>query len=195
MEHKPSTAQSPAPNRQQRFVQSLLQRCQQDKGLAAALRRADNPATEYQSWEFLAAHHIDLEQNSQRLPYTTIAAALARSKITHNGSLPLGQALARSYPSEKNDQKNSPAKARLRRLLACNQLDELCPVLRPLLTLIDSRLPGQLDYARLLTELCYFERHPEQSKARWAQSFYQTTNKSVTEQESADALDYQPATA
>ena len=58
-------------NKSERFVDLTIERCKQDNGLAAALRRADNPDTEYQSWEYLSAF-TDLDQASQRLPYAVI---------------------------------------------------------------------------------------------------------------------------
>ena len=67
-------------SREERFVKEVLQQIHGDKGLSARLRRADNPDTEYQSWELLARYGINLEWESQRLPYTTIVAALARTK-------------------------------------------------------------------------------------------------------------------
>ena len=69
----------------ERFVQNCTFRCSQDKGLAARLRRADNPATEYQSWEFLVGFGVDLEKDYQRLPFATVAAAIAKSKAAENG--------------------------------------------------------------------------------------------------------------
>ena len=38
-------------SRDQRFVETVISCCDSDKGMAARLRRADNPATEYQCWE------------------------------------------------------------------------------------------------------------------------------------------------
>jgi len=58
------------------FVNYIISRCQADNGLRAALKRADNPATEYQSWEVLAGFQVNLEYDNQRLPYATIAAAI-----------------------------------------------------------------------------------------------------------------------
>lgn len=164
-------------NRDDGFVASAIARCRDDKGLAARLRRADNPATEYQSWEFLAAWHIDLERDDRRLPYATIAAAIARAKPEANGSLTLGQAIALSY---KDRSKDDQAKARLRRVLACDELPELCRVLRPVLTLVESRVTQVLDYARLLKQLGQFgaasrrgdDAWQQRIKAQWAQEFY-----------------------
>lgn len=165
--HKMPTAESNT-NKEQKFVEFVIQRCNQDKGFAARLRRADNPSTEYQSWEILGPW-IELDQIWQRLPYATVAAAIARSKTDKNGSLSLGRAMALSYAEKGATSKNDQAQARLRRLLACNDVKEVCRVIRPVLTLIDSKLGQPLDYGKLLSELRYFG---EKSKIRWAQDFY-----------------------
>lgn len=153
------------------FVSYVIERCQVDNGFRAALKRADNPATEYQSWEILAGFHVNLEWENQRLPYATIAAAVARSYIQNNGSTPIGQAIAICY---QDGNKSDQAKAKLRRLLACDTTPEACRILRPLLTLIASRNGVTLDYASLLEDMLRFHSDISQThiKARWAQGFY-----------------------
>lgn len=169
----PPTAPS---EREARFVARVIQRCGADKGLAARLRRADNPATEYQSWEFLADCGIPLDHDSERLPFATVAAYIAKAKLQANGSYGLGRAIAACFDDgSQSDQ----AKTWLRRLLACDEPIELCRILRPLLALIDSR--GQtLDSIRLLKQLRQFsiaahtgdDRWLQNIKAQWAQEFY-----------------------
>uniref|UniRef100_A0A3B0LXI5 Uncharacterized protein n=1 Tax=Arsenophonus endosymbiont of Trialeurodes vaporariorum TaxID=235567 RepID=A0A3B0LXI5_9GAMM len=68
------------PNRSSAFVDYLFQHCQQDKGFATRMRRGDNPATEYQCWETLAAFGVNPEYPNNRLPFALIAAAVARSE-------------------------------------------------------------------------------------------------------------------
>ncbi|MCK2126364.1 type I-E CRISPR-associated protein Cse2/CasB [Thauera aromatica] len=157
------------PSREERFVAGVLKLCAENKGMAARLRRADNPATEYQSWELLAAYGIDLEQERERLPFVTVAAAIAKAKVERNGSLGLGRAIAASY---ENGSASDQAKARLRRLLACDDLAELCRILRPLLSLIDSKVAQPLDYIRLLKQLRRFPFNAQQVRVQWAQEFY-----------------------
>lgn len=165
-----------ASGREASFVARVIRRCGEDKGLAARLRRADNPATEYQSWEFLADCGISLDHESERLPFATVAAYIAKAKLDENGKQGLGRAIAACFDEgNQSDQ----AKARLRRLLACDEPIELCRILRPQLALIDSR--GQrLDCARLLKQLRQFaiaahtgdDRWLQNIKAQWAQEFY-----------------------
>lgn len=155
-------------NKEQQFVQFVIERCKQDKGFAARLRRADNPATEYQSWEILGPW-VNLEDKYQRLPYATVAAAIGRAKAETNGTLSLGKALADAYAEKGSTQYSDQAKARLRRLLACDSVEEVCRVIRPILTLIDGKVAQPIDYGKLLGELRYFG---ERSKIRWAQDFY-----------------------
>ncbi len=154
---------------EQRFVDTVIARCNKDKGLAARLRRADNPVTEYQSWEVLGSLGVDLEKDYQRLPFVTVAAAIAKSKAERNGNLALGRAIAACY--EDGNQSNQ-AKARLRRLLACDELAEACRILRPILTLIDSKVGQPLDFIRLLKQLRNFHFNGQRVKTQWAQEFY-----------------------
>lgn len=167
--------QSSAPSgvsisREQRFVETVLERCAKDKGMAAKLRRADNPATEYQSWELLGWFGVDLEKDYERLPFVTMAAAIAKSKAERNGTLPLGKAIAGCYDDGKD---SAQAKAKLRRLLASSDMAELCRILRPVLTLISSKVGQPLDYVRLLRQLRFFTYESgHRTKAQWAQEFY-----------------------
>ena len=155
-------------SREERFVAGVLKRCAVDKGMAARLRRADNPGTEYQSWELLAAYGVDLASERERLPFVCVAAAIAKGKAQHNGPLGLGHAIAACYDGAASGQ----AKARLRRLLACEDLAELCRILRPLFSLIDSKSGQGLDYVRLLSQLRRFPFTAQQVRAQWAQEFY-----------------------
>jgi CRISPR system Cascade subunit CasB len=157
------------PDKASSFVAHILARCLDDKGFAARLRRADNPATEYQSWELLASFGISLEYDHPRLAYQTVAASLARAKIADNGNLSLGRAIAACYEDGNN---NDQAKARLRRLLACDDLAELCRILRSQLSLIDSKAGQALNYQRLLKQLLAFHFDSQKIKAQWAQEFY-----------------------
>ena len=155
------------------FVGYILERSQVDNGFAARLRRADNPATEYQSWDVLAGFGVSLEMDHSRLAYQTVAAAIARAKPEANGNLTLGRALADCY--EKGYEKGNDddqAKTQLRRLLACDDVGELCRILRSQLSLIQSKVRQALDYETLLKQLLAFPYDSQRIKARWAQDFY-----------------------
>lgn len=162
---------TPKNSREEGFVRAIIEKCNTDKGLAARLRRADNPSSEYQSWDVLASFGVDLEKEHQRLPFVTIAAAIAKAKAEKNGSASLGKALISCYDDGRD---STPGKARLRRLLACDNLAEACRILRPIFTLIDSKSTQGVDYARLLKQLrrFAFEDSRQQVRAQWAQDFY-----------------------
>ncbi len=165
------------PSRSESFVIRTIEQCQKDKGLAAGLKRADNPATEYQCWEHLAAFNIDLEKDYQRLPYATIAAAIAKAKVESNGVMGIGRGISLCYEEGNN---SDQAKAKLRRLLACESVEETCRILRPLFSLIESKVNLPLDYTQLLNDLLKFHFDNQRVKTRWAQDFYkQFTNKEI----------------
>lgn len=156
-------------SREEAYVQYIINRCQQDNGTAAKMRRADNPDTEYQSWEILAGFNIDLDKPWERLPYAVVGAAIAKSKIEQNGTVGLGRAIANCYDEgSKSDQ----AKAKLRRLLACRSSEEVARIVRPLLTLISSKTTLTLNYTELLKQLRGFYWQSNRVREQWAADFY-----------------------
>lgn len=158
-------------NDSQLFISFIIKNiAQNNKGCLAAFRRADNPATEYQCFEYLARFQIDLTKEYERLPYATIGAAIAKAKVKENGREGIGQALAKCY---EDGNMSDQAKAKLRRLLACDSIEEVCRILRPLLSLIYAK-NILLDYAQLLNELRKFSMDNQSVKKKWAQTFYNT---------------------
>lgn len=154
--------------KEERYVKSVIERIKTDTAMAAALKRADNPATEYQAWEYLADFRIDLENPQERIPYITISAAIARVKPDQDGYYSLGTAIASCYEEGKD---SDQARSKLRRLLVCDTIEEVCTILRPLLGLIASR-GKNVAYGRLLNQLVWFAHNPQKIKIKWAQEFF-----------------------
>ncbi len=146
------------------FIEYVIERLKNDNAFGAALRRADNPATEYQSWEYLS-RWCDLEMAWERRPFATIASAIAHAKPAVDGSLGIGKSIAACY---EDGNMSDAARSRIRRLLACDSTEEACNILRPLLSLISSH-GGRVGYGKLLTELLCFG---DKTKAKWAVDFY-----------------------
>jgi CRISPR system Cascade subunit CasB len=159
------------------FVISRLNAPNANSAFGATLRRADNPQTEYQSWEYLTKW-CDITNAREQKAYTTIAAALARAKPQSNGKNGIGRALALCYSDEGhyNGSEKDAAISKMRRLLACESSMEACAILRPLLNLIASKSANaNLDYALLLKQVLYSDAgFTEWVKPRWAQDFYHT---------------------
>jgi len=151
-------------SRGQEFVNFVLVRMDKDNAFGAALRRANNPATEYQSWEHLV-RWCDIDKDWELRPFATVAAAIAFAKPKTDGTMGIGKAIAACYD---DGNKSDAAKSKLRRLLACNSGEEACGILRPLLRLIASR-GVRLSYGQLLNELLWFN---DGQKQEWAIDFY-----------------------
>jgi CRISPR system Cascade subunit CasB len=98
-----------------------------------------------------------------------IGSAIAKAKVEQNGTVKIGQAIARCY--EEGNQSDQ-AKAKLRRLLACDTTEEVCRILRSLFSLISSKGGVVLDYVSLLNDLCYYNQYSQRVKSQWAQDFY-----------------------
>lgn len=157
-----------------RFVEYALARAKTDTGYGARMRRADNPDTEYQAWGDLAAF-VDLEKDRERLPFALIGAALCRAKPEADGRFGIGAALSKCYEGSEKDSKEKPGAARLRKLLACSNIKDICQALRPLLPMLAEKSALPLSYAKLLTELlCFESRSQERIKRRWDMQFFGT---------------------
>lgn len=161
-----------------KLLAGVIVRCKNDSAFRAALKKADNPDTEYQSWEYLAEYGVNLEYEDSRYPYTTVFAAAARSDKPADGNMKLGRALFEAY---ERDRDSEPARARLRRILACDSTAEVCTILRPVLRLISGKGIA-VSYGLLLRDLKYFNNHPEQTKASWAQQFFGTVREGKQEE-------------
>lgn len=160
-------------NREENFIDYIIKLIYSNgvlnRRICAVLRRADNPSTEYQAWEYLS-RFVDL-QHAECCAFALIAAAIAKDEISKDGYCGIGEAIARCYD---NGRDSDQARNKMRRLLACSDRKEACRILRPLLSLIREKCSKPLDYRRLLSELVWFS--PSETPAKWAQNFYVSTN-------------------
>lgn len=161
----------------QLFVDSVFRRKEEDSSFRSRMRGAGSAVRETAVWGDLAPF-CNLENENLRAAYVLIGNSVAFEDKEVNGTQPFGRLLSLAWGNEKDaklvdDQKQAqhPAAARLRRLLVCRDVPELCRVLRPCLRLIRSRRPGELDYAQLLDDLLRFPFDPDKVKARWVMDF------------------------
>lgn len=158
------------------LIQRFLKRCSIDTAFCAAFKKADNANTEFYSWEYLSQFGVDLSKSWERLPMVTVLSAAARSSQQHDGNLSVGTAIARCYdssPGKFDGNTTDPAKARMRRVLACSTVEELCTVIHPLLRLMLSR-GVMISYAKLLSDLHWFYFNTDRVRTTWAQDFFST---------------------
>ncbi len=148
------------------FVQVVLQRVQADNAFGAMMRRADNPNLCSAAWEYLVPY-CNLAKESERLAFSLVGAAIAREKPRQDGVASFGKAL-RSLCKGDADALEREAR-RFRRVLACETIEELFPVLRPMLQYLQSQGGAPLCYQQLLKDLL---RWNESVRLRWTQDFY-----------------------
>lgn len=160
------------------FVAYVYTRKEKDPVFGARMRQALRPTLAMEAWGYLVPF-VDISLKGPRTVFTLIGASIAFEKGAQMGTCGLGQVLSHCHDSDCDsmDEKMALKTARLRRLLASRSTEGLCRTLKPLLTLIRNRCPGQLDYALLLEELLSFEYNEEKIKARWIQDFYSQLNK------------------
>jgi len=142
-----------------------------NKGFAAKLKKGESESTDVYAWEVLA-HWVDLQNEQRTKAYSLIGAAVARSPQSKDGCNGLGKGLWMSV-EDKQDIETSFAATRLRRLLACQDSNELIRILRSTLRFLQSK-DIVLDYSRLLDELLGFnwDNSRDITRTRWAMEFF-----------------------
>lgn len=163
MESKPEVVSPPAA-----FVARSIVRVKTDSACRAALRRADNPATDSYAWEYLLPF-CRLEIPAERFAYGLVGAAIARAMPEKDGVQDVGAALRNCCPGNTEDDQKTEL-ARLRRLLACDSAPELVAILRRVVRYLQSR-DARLCYRQLLIDVLYWN---DQTRIRWTRSFFRS---------------------
>ncbi len=158
----------------QKFVTAMIERVKVDTACRAALRRADNTATESRAWEYILPF-CRLEVINERKAFCLIGAAIARAVPEHDGHMSIGSALRSLCKGNKKDNGNkekdddlSTELARLRRLLACNAPSELPRLIRHVLRYLQTK-DAPVSYSQTLRDILYWN---ENTRIRWTKDFF-----------------------
>lgn len=149
------------------FVEYIFRIISNDKGVRALLRRADNETYEWRSWPLIYPMMKDLDNDIKRRSYLLVAAAIAKSGLSHDGNISLGRAF-RLLP-DGSDREFSP---RFMRVLSAEAPGELLDILRPALTFMAGN-GISLNYSSVLDDLVSFSfpGRRQNVKTRWAMQF------------------------
>ncbi|MDD5651197.1 MAG: type I-E CRISPR-associated protein Cse2/CasB [Candidatus Nanoarchaeia archaeon] len=151
-----------------KFVEFVIKQVRKNSSFRAKLSRADNIDTAPIAYECLG-NWCDILDKDEFLSYATIGAALARAKIKNNGTLSIAEAIDQSYVEAGSKHYSERAASKLRRLLACDSVEELCMILRNVLRQVET---VNLDYESLLEDIKIFNYRKDVIKRKWAASFY-----------------------
>ena len=161
------------------FVNYIFQTKDQDSALRARLRNAFVPLRESQAW-FDVANFCDISNEKERKIYLLIGYAIAHDLANVNGVIPIGKAILESWKEksvrDSSVDINNPGAKRLRKLLACSNVLDLCEKLRPIIRTIQSKGFETINYAELLTDLLIFEHNPNFVKTKWAKNFFDSAS-------------------
>ncbi len=154
-------------NKSEAFVSYVIKKVALDTAARASFARGDNPDTAYLSWQYLV-DWCDIAEPKQGKAYALIAAAIAREQISSNGKMNVGECL-RAAVADQADLENSPEKARLMRLLACDTPLELIELLRSIIRYLQGKEGVRLDYAQTLDDILWWG---EKRKVNWSKAFF-----------------------
>ncbi len=147
------------------FVNFVIRKIKDnDTEFRAAMSRADNPALESCAWEYLIPY-CNIEYEAERMAFALIGAAIARNRPDADCDSGLGNSFRSVCKKDEDDEREL---RRFRRIIACDTVQELVPVLRPQLNYLASKGAG-IGYTRLLYDLLYWNK----DKARiWMIQFF-----------------------
>lgn len=170
------------------FVESVYRRKEDDGVFRSRMRAARSSSRETAVW-FDLAGYIDITREDVRAIYVLIGSSIALENSEKNGTKTFSSLLSMAWRDNKNqkflDEKKiaqHPAVMRLRRIVSCRDVQEVCQLLGPCLQLIRSRVPGELDYMTLMKDLLDFgfsSERAEAVKARWVMDFHRGVNQQI----------------
>jgi len=143
-----------------------LQKVVEDRGKRASLRRYWSDATLSQAYPILG------ELGALGNQRATILAALFAEHPLHKEGIGIGKAAL--LLGDRKDG-NHPFDAHFRRLLACDDLDDLAQQLHRLVKRL-AREPVGLDYKKLHKNLNFWGKYTESVKLEWARDFWQAAS-------------------
>lgn len=145
-----------------------LRRASKDRGKMAALRRGltDNPRMHVAAWPVITSLGGDIGE-----PYITIAALYA-SHPEETTIRNFGETCRRLAQGDGRDIIES-FERRFRRLLACENVDDLIGQLRSWVRLAASKGVG-VNYESLFTDLWNWPWYADEIRVKWARTFWQS---------------------
>jgi CRISPR system Cascade subunit CasB len=159
-------------NPDEELVQRVVAACR-DRGSAAELRRYWSPTTRHYAFPVLGRIGVT---NPRSADAFTAALYALNPRHAARGPRP-GQALKKFADGEDSFD------AHVRRLLACDDLDEVADQFQRLFVRLDGEAIA-LDYNRLLWDLRNWAKKSEDIKTRWGQDYWMHPK----EQQAAESL-------
>lgn len=158
-----------SPQERASYLLKELEKLRDDRGAMANLRRGLSHATEYRAWPWVA-RWCNLENDRQRIIYTTVAAAFASHPENENTGN-VGTVMRELVPSDQRNAEGLQSfDKHFRRLLTCQSAEEVCERL-PRLIKAASQKDLPINYVELFKDLCYWG---ERVKIRWAAAYWNT---------------------
>lgn len=155
-------------------IEEAIERCQKDTFFKASLKKLSSNVSKMDGWWALSDLGVNLADSKEVEVTSLVFSSIARNNVDKDGVLPIGKAILFAYANDSDLVKGKKrGSARFRRLLSCKNEADFVNILRPLISLIDSRSVS-LDYSGLLLDLLlvrYPERR-EQILSGWAKDFY-----------------------
>lgn len=159
-------------NPDEELIQRVVVACR-DRGSAAELRRYWSAATRHYAFPVLGRIGV----TNPRSAHAYTAALYAMNPRHAAGGPRPGQALKKFAGGEDSFD------AHVRRLLACDDLEEVADQLQRLFVRLDREVIS-LDYNRLLWDLRNWSKKSEEVKTRWGQDYWMKSK----EREAAESL-------
>lgn len=156
-------------DRATRFVEAL-RRAQNDRGKMASLKRGLSPATVMDAWPIVAALGGQIGQPGESV-HVDLAAFFATHPRESNARNFGETCRAIAWADSSDNTIPESHERRFRRLVACDQAEDLSGQLRAWVRLAASKGVG-VNYESLFDDLAWWNSSADRIRVRWARSFW-----------------------